>query len=129
MAMGTYAPFYAVIALDCDINEMNQEMKKAYSENEVRLSIDEFIDLIWVPTAGWLAAFMISENNNRYYPINVSRNQQNYNNSYMYASPELPESSKARVYSSAITFYRTWISHTSGTYIGLNENATYFGFK
>lgn len=129
MSIGSYAPFYAIIALDCNIDDMNQEMKKEYNENEIRQAIEEFIDLIWVPAAGWLAAFMISEDNNRCPPDNVSRNQGKYSNSYMYVSPESEESNKSYVYSYAIALYRTWISHTSGKNMGMKENAAYLGFK
>lgn len=124
MSIGTYAPFYAVIALDCDVKKMNQEREKNI---EINNSICEFIDFIWVPAASWLAFFMISKDGVITYPDNVSRNQNGYNNAYSCVYE--PLSSKANIYSFAIACYRTWINNTSGKHLGFKENLGYFGFK
>ncbi|MEQ1560155.1 MAG: DUF6602 domain-containing protein [Methyloglobulus sp.] len=124
MSIGTYAPFYAVIALDSDENEMSNE----YFASEVVPSIHEFVDFIWVPSTSLLATFMVrTEDNQSFYPPTVSRNiEQNMIHCALYLPPH---NEQARIYSIAVALYRSWINHTSGAYLGLDENAAYFGFN
>lgn len=124
MSVGAHAPFYAVIALDSDNNEMN----KKHFTNEVVPSINEFIDFIWVPSTSLLATFAAqTQDNNSYYPRTVSRN---LGNDKAHCFLELPpHNEQARIHGIAIALYRTWINNTSGAYLGLDENAAYFGFN
>ncbi|PPK69290.1 hypothetical protein B0F88_11076 [Methylobacter tundripaludum] len=123
LSIGTYAPFYAVIALDCDKNEMNRE----YFASEIVASIHEFIDFIWVPSTCLLVAFAgLTDEGKFFYPSTVSRDLGKSKSHCCYNSPEADE--QARIYGIAIALYRTWINNTSGAYLGLEENAAYFGF-
>lgn len=124
MSVGTCAPFYAVIALDSDNNEMSRE----YFVDEVVLSINESIDFIWVPSTSLLVAFAACTNNNEsYYPRTVSRNLGNDKAHCFLQLP--PHGEQARIHGIAIALYRTWVNNTSGAFIGLDENAAYFGFN
>ncbi len=123
MSIGTYAPFYAVIALDNDENEMNLN----YFQREVVDSIHEFIDFIWVPSTSLLVTFMgLTEDNESFYPLTVSRNTGKNKTHCCLKLP--PHNEQTRIYSIAIALYRTWINKTSGASLGLTENAAYFGF-
>jgi hypothetical protein len=123
----THAPLYSIVSLDCSNDQKFWEVFKL----EVVPSVHEFIDLIWAPAASFLAVFGIKKASEgephfpTYLPPTVSRNWEGYNPDCMYEWFKNQE--QARIYGTAISCYRTWITNTSGLQLGVEQTAQYFG--
>lgn len=122
--LGSLAPIYAIIALDCD----KAEMDEAYFKEQVPPLVTEFIDLIWVPPTSLSASFGTFDSSNTFhYPSTVSRSQDGLRNHCVINW--FKENEQNRVYAGVWSLLRTWISNTSGAHLSFPDNADYFGFK
>jgi hypothetical protein len=102
--LGSLAPIYAIIALDCD----KEEMDEAYFKEQVPPLVTEFIDLIWVPPTSLSASFGTLDSSDIFhYPSTVSRSQDGLRNHCVINW--FKENEQSRVYAGVWSLLRTWI--------------------
>lgn len=118
LSVASHSPIYAIIGLGADKAEIDK--------NECGKEINQFLDMIWSLSDGFLMRFCLKKDDKNYLPLNVSRTlEKGYLPTALIHSNE--EYSNGHSFRVALSVLRTWINNTSGSRIDSNLNMKYFG--
>lgn len=126
----TLSPMFAIIGLDAK----SDILEEAFLKNIIAPSVINFVDLIWSPTAPFLAAFTIqlTKDNKKYSAPNVSRNHEGYYPDCLIDGSEASKvfniNSSERIYNFVVQHFRTWINNSMGSVMTPLKNERYYNF-
>lgn len=124
LSVATHAPIYAIVALDAlkEVGDID------FLQSTVTPAILEFLDLVWAPSAPFLAGLQWEARSGtgpKVLPLNTARNNDSYRAAF-FAELAFSAADSARLYRNAIFLFRTWINHTSGAPMTIEKNSRYF---
>jgi hypothetical protein len=123
LGIATHAPMYAVIGLDAE----KDVCEKVFFSDVTTPAIVEFLDLVWSPSAPYVAGFNLRStvDGTECTAINVSRYQPPYEAKPF--SEGFDGASATHVHQVALWAIRTWLNNTSGAGMSPRANMKYFG--